>query len=63
MKSVQYLGLMKKVEMYRVRHLRKGSVAAPGFTGLMSTLNRETIACMCTLSQPGACTRKVVMKG
>lgn len=36
-------GSNEKVEMHHVRHLRKGSVSAPGFTGLMSTLNRKQL--------------------
>lgn len=36
-------GSNERVEMHHVRHLRKGSVSAPGFTGLMSSLNRKQL--------------------
>lgn len=36
-------GSSDRVEMHHVKHLRKGSTPLPGFTGLMSRLNRKQL--------------------
>lgn len=41
--SCAICGSSESIEMHHVRHLRKDSVVKPGFTALMSKLNRKQL--------------------